>query len=109
MSEAISEDNSKHICSHMNEDHAASVLGMVLNANPVRGHISNCKMKSIALEGCSLSYVVCNKDMCEQHTVFIKFSPPLRSEKEARYVLTRTMICQFMYAISACFELILQY
>jgi hypothetical protein len=68
----------------MNEDHAASVHGMVLNSNPAKGHVSHCKMQSISLEGCTLSYVVCNGDMCEQNTVFVKFTPPLTSVQESR-------------------------
>lgn len=81
--EAIDEATSKRICTHMNEDHAASVHGMVLNTVSA-GNISECKMKSISLEGVKLSYVVCSGDMCDMKTTYMVFDPPLKSVKESR-------------------------
>ena len=84
MSEVISDETSKRMCSHMNADHAASVHGMVLNSIQRGAHISDCKMVSISMEGCELSYVACGGNLCELKTVFMKFSPPLGSVKESR-------------------------
>jgi hypothetical protein len=70
----------------MNADHASSVYGMVLeSATEKRGvHISEAKMKSVALEGCTFSYVVCCGDRCEMKTSELKFRPPLRSASEVK-------------------------
>ena len=85
MSEEISREASNRICSHMNVDHAASVHAMVLrHSNRIQGHVSNCKMKNISLNGCEISFVACRANMCEQHQVFVKFSPALGSVREAR-------------------------
>ena len=90
MADEISPDASRRICTHMNEDHAATVHAMVLNScvppkelrNGVK--VQNARMKSITLQRYTLSFVVCNGDLCDMRTSQVNFNPPLSSARESR-------------------------
>ena len=81
----ISKETSARICTHMNEDHAVSVYAMAKSLLPAsKQKISNAKLKNVTLEGCQISVVTCQGDLCEVHNVFYKFHPPLADAGQVR-------------------------
>ena len=87
MTEEITPETSKRICSHMNEDHAATVHAMcasTLSGRDSRLKLTNARMKSVSLGGYELSFVLCDGDMCAMRTASVPFAPKLASGREIR-------------------------
>jgi hypothetical protein len=82
----ISEEASKRMCQHMNDDHAVSVYVMAKSLVRLEAgwKISDARLKKVSLTGCSIQAITCHKDMCVPHNVVYKFEPPLKSSAEAR-------------------------
>lgn len=71
----------------MNDDHAVTIHAIVrasLSGRDARCKITNAKMKSVNEKGYTLSYVLCNGDLCEMRTSDVPFQPPLSSSDEIR-------------------------
>jgi Protein of unknown function (DUF2470) len=84
MANEITEDASTRICKHMNHDHSVSIFAMVSRSASDMSRISHCRMTKLTSEGCSIAFVYCNGNVCEQRNTFIEFSPPITSVKEVR-------------------------
>ena len=88
MSEVITPEVSNRICTHMNEDHAATLHAMVLsnlsNHEAFRCKVQNATMKSVSLSEYTIKYILCDGDACMQNELVIPFDPPLKSVKEVR-------------------------
>jgi DNA-binding Xre family transcriptional regulator len=86
--EDVSPEASQRICTHMNEDHAATVIGMAQSTlNWKEGKIRKvtfAKLTKVTLLECSLSFALCHKDVCEVHARSVPFIPPLQSAHELR-------------------------
>lgn len=83
----IDEATNVRICSHMNDDHAVTIHAMVrasLSGREAQRKITNPKMKSVSEKGYTLSYVLCDGDLCEMRTTDVPFQPPLASADEIR-------------------------
>eukprot|EP00548_Thalassiothrix_antarctica_P016509 CAMPEP_0194191914 /NCGR_PEP_ID=MMETSP0154-20130528/68653_1 /TAXON_ID=1049557 /ORGANISM="Thalassiothrix antarctica, Strain L6-D1" /LENGTH=159 /DNA_ID=CAMNT_0038914961 /DNA_START=22 /DNA_END=497 /DNA_ORIENTATION=+ len=83
----FNEQAASRICSHMNDDHAISVYGMVLanRSSPnEKGEVKDTKMTSITMNECTLSYVLCNKESSDLKTTAVKFDPPPQTVPEVR-------------------------
>jgi len=88
MSEVITPEVSDRICTHMNEDHAATLHAMVLsnisNHEAFRCKVQNATMKSVSLSEYTIKYILCDGDACMQNLLVIPFDAPLQSVKEVR-------------------------
>lgn len=84
----ISPEASTRICTHMNDDHAATLHAMVLSnlSNREAAHckIQNPKMTSVSMKEYSISYVLCDGDACAMKELAVPFHPPLNSSAEVR-------------------------
>lgn len=82
----ISDETSKRMCQHMNEDHAISVYVMAREVVSLKPgfKISGVRLKKVTLRGCEIQVVTCCNDLCEPLNVEYKFDPPLQSSAEAR-------------------------
>lgn len=78
----------------MNDDHAISIYAMAkstLTSSAERNmKLTNARMKSISLSGFDISFVLCKGDVCEMKKATIPFEPPLKTGKEAKYVVYDT-------------------
>mmetsp|Transcript_40644 Transcript_40644/g.85375 ORF Transcript_40644/g.85375 Transcript_40644/m.85375 type:complete len:231 (+) Transcript_40644:133-825(+) len=101
-------EHSTRICTHMNEDHAATihaiVLGTLTRSESHRCKVQNAKMKSISLQGYTLAYILCDGDACAMKEVIIPFDPPLQSAAEAKSRLVKdhhaALIPKFSWLVS---------
>ena len=84
----ISPETSARICSHMNEDHAATCHALVLSTlsswTETKCKVQNARMTSVTMMGYNLSYVLCNGDACSMKNAMIPFIPPLKSSAQVR-------------------------
>jgi hypothetical protein len=84
----ISPETSARICSHMNEDHAATCHALVLSTlsswTEKKCKVQNARMTSVTMMGYNLSYVLCNGDVCSMKNAMIPFIPPLKSSAQVR-------------------------
>lgn len=88
----ISEETSKRVCTHMNEDHAVSVLAMAMrsageassSSTSSSWKISDATMLKVDESGCLIRCVACSGDLCEMNVVEYKFEPPIASASELR-------------------------
>ena len=83
----ISPETSARICSHMNEDHAATCHALVLSTlswTEKKSKVQNARMTSVTMVGYNLSYVLCNGDACSMKNVMIPFIPSLNSSSQVR-------------------------
>mmetsp|Transcript_10402 Transcript_10402/g.15420 ORF Transcript_10402/g.15420 Transcript_10402/m.15420 type:complete len:242 (-) Transcript_10402:238-963(-) len=110
MSEKITEETSKRICKHMNEDHAHTIHYMaqsiLLTSNKKKkGEIKNATMTSISNKEYCIRFVLCNGDLCEMCHETIAFYPtPLVDSKDARTRMieehNRVLSPQFSYLLT---------
>mmetsp|Transcript_14676 Transcript_14676/g.31899 ORF Transcript_14676/g.31899 Transcript_14676/m.31899 type:complete len:233 (+) Transcript_14676:125-823(+) len=84
----ISPESSARICTHMNDDHAATLHAMVVfnlsNREAAHCKVQNAKMMSIGMKEYSISYILCDGDACAMKEITVPFDPPLISSAEAR-------------------------
>ena len=88
--EGVAPEVSKRVCSHMNNDHAATVHALVtatLSGPDARCKVQNCRMKSVSLTEYTLSYVLCDGDACSMKKVAVPFKPSLASADMVRPAL----------------------
>ena len=71
----ISEDASKRICAHMNDDHYVSVYAMAKSLVQLKPNwkISAAIMKKVTPEGCTIQVITCSGDMCQSQNVVYAF------------------------------------
>jgi hypothetical protein len=91
MSDAVDEvtpETLSRICSHMNDDHAAVVLGMAQSTLSWKekkcSKVSAAKLTKVTLSECRLSFVLCQKNVCELRHESVPFVPRLESAQEVR-------------------------
>lgn len=74
----------------MNDDHAITVYAIALSTlSPDERNkykVTNANLDFIAFAGYNISFTLCSGDLCERRVREISFDPPLKEEKEARYV-----------------------
>lgn len=81
----ISEETSKRVCAHMNEDHTVSIYAMAKRLfGSGYGKITSATLKDVSLEGCSIAVVTCKGDLCEMKQLMYPFEPPLKSGAQVR-------------------------
>jgi hypothetical protein len=72
----------------MNEDHAGTVIGMAQSTlnwkEAKKGKVTTAKLTKVTLSECRLSFVLCQKDVCELLVRSVPFNPPLQSAQEVR-------------------------
>ena len=82
----ITEETSKRICAHMNEDHAVSVFAMAKRSANLRDgfSISKATLQKVTMEGCHLQVMLCRGDACRVERVIYPFLTPLSDPSEIR-------------------------
>jgi Protein of unknown function (DUF2470) len=84
----ISEETSRRICDHMNEDHAVSVYAMgkrKIEFPPGRGwKISKVSLQKVTLQGAELQVFMCRDNLCQDAKVTYHFEPPLQQPSQIR-------------------------
>ena len=104
----IAPETSARICAHMNDDHAATIHAMVMSNLSHREvatcKIQNAKMTSVSIKGYTISYILCNGELCEMKNCSMSFDPPLTSAAEVRPRLIedhhRALIPKFAWLIT---------
>ena len=83
----ISEETSKRICDHMNDDHAVSVYAMAKNQGPKPEpgwKMTSTALKNVSMTGASIAVTLCRGDACRQVQVTYPFTPPLSEPHQIR-------------------------
>ena len=90
-SSEITDEVSKRMCQHMNEDHAVSVYAMAKSLVKLKPgfKLSGARIKKVTLSGCSIQAITCCNDACVPLDVVFPFDPPLQSASEARSRLVK--------------------
>lgn len=85
---SVSAETSTRICSHMNDDHAATIHAMALsnlsNREAASCKVQNAKMTSVTCKDYTITYVLCSGDNCAMKSISVPFNPPLKSSSEIR-------------------------
>jgi Protein of unknown function (DUF2470) len=95
----ISEETSKRICDHMNDDHAVSVYAMAkrkLPKQPEKGwKITSATLKKVTMDGADIQVILCRGDACQKIMVIYPFTPPLiePSQIRSRMVAIHHNVC----------------
>jgi len=89
--DGVSDETSKRVCDHMNDDHSVSVYGMAQSALSAAGEslppswkISKAELTKVSLKGCDIRVVACSGELCEMRRVRFEFVPPLTSASQLR-------------------------
>lgn len=71
----ISDEASKRICAHMNDDHYVSVYAMAKSLVQLKPKwkISGVIMKKVTSAGCNIQFITCSGDMCQSQNVVYTF------------------------------------
>lgn len=80
----ISSEVSSRICGHMNDDHAVTVHAMVRSVAGWNMEISNVKLLSVHPSHYTISYVVCNGEMCSMERSDVILDPPILTKSNIR-------------------------
>lgn len=85
----ISDEASKRICTHMNDDHYVSVYAMAKSLVQLKPKwkISNAKLKKVTSTGCHIQVITCSGDMCESQNVVYQFDKAPVTQAELRPLL----------------------
>jgi hypothetical protein len=82
----ISDETSKRVCKHMNEDHGLTIYAMArkMADQPADWHLTDAKLKKVTLEGCEIQAITCSGDLCAMEKVVYPFTTPLASASEVK-------------------------
>ena len=83
----ISEETSKRICDHMNEDHAVSIYAMAKRQGPKPEpgwKMTATTIKTVTMAGATIHVTMCRGDACRQVQVVYPFIPPLTEPHQIR-------------------------
>jgi hypothetical protein len=95
----ISEETSKRICDHMNDDHAVSVFAMAkrnLPKQPEKGwKITTATLQKVSMDGATIQIILCRGDACQKIAIVYPFIPPLvePSQIRSRMVAIHHIVC----------------
>ncbi|GAX25963.1 hypothetical protein FisN_4Hh553 [Fistulifera solaris] len=85
----ISDETSKRICAHMNDDHYVSVYAMaksLVQLQP-KWKISSVNMKKVTSAGCHIQVITCSGDMCQSQNVVYNFDEAPVTQTKLRPLL----------------------
>ena len=83
----ISEETSKRICDHMNEDHAVSVYAMAKRQGPKPEpgwKMTSTTLMNVTMDGATINVTFCRGDACRQVPVIYPFTPALTEPHQIR-------------------------
>ena len=80
----ISEETSKRVCTHMNEDHAVSVYAMAKSLLGDSSSLTEATLTRVTNTACHIRAILCNGDVCEMRQLEYSLDPPLASPAQLR-------------------------